>query len=396
MSTELHLVETPHQVLEALQRFNRDAAAHADRARSILRGTQYWVLNADSGEFGPGKFVGFAGMDYGSYEDGNQGRTTGVKFDGHFTKNAIEAALEDAFAPNEELHPILRFWGTRLLGEDAFGGANADKWKFHVYSGDPETADASAGDSSQQADSAPPSVRNPPWQRDELIRALDVYVRHSGNPPSHSHPDIVDLSRLLNALPIHSRRTATFRNENGVYLKLMNFRRFDPTKPGVSMTRGNKLEEEVWKEFEDQPLLLKKVAEQIRSAYVLPGVEEGLDEDEAAFPEGKILYRLHRLRERNKALIAKAKTKAKATASGLRCSVCDFDFQATYGELGEGFIEAHHTKPVSELSANATTKIEDIALLCSNCHRMVHRRRPWLSIDKLQAILETSVKTSSE
>jgi len=48
-----------------------------------------------------------------------------------------------------------------------------------------------------------------------------------------------------------------------------------------------------------------------------------------------------------------------------------------YGELGRGFIEAHHTIAVSELYRGAKTKAKDIALLCPNCHRMVHRRRPW-------------------
>ena len=36
-----------------------------------------------------------------------------------------------------------------------------------------------------------------------------------------------------------------------------------------------------------------------------------------------------------------------------------------------------------------TTKAEDIALLCSNCHKMVHRKRPWLSMKNLKEILES-------
>lgn len=57
-------------------------------------------------------------------------------------------------------------------------------------------------------------------------------------------------------------------------------------------------------------------------------------------------------------------------------------------EVGKGFIEAHHTKLVSTLHENGEeTKIEELALVCSNCHRMLHRRRPWLEMDDLPKLL---------
>ena len=59
-----------------------------------------------------------------------------------------------------------------------------------------------------------------------------------------------------------------------------------------------------------------------------------------------------------------------------------------YGLIGEDFIECHHTLPVSELTPDSKTRIEDIALLCANCHRMVHRRRPWLRIEDLRKLLQ--------
>jgi HNH endonuclease len=60
------------------------------------------------------------------------------------------------------------------------------------------------------------------------------------------------------------------------------------------------------------------------------------------------------------------------------------------GERGAGFIECHHTKPPSQLQNGQKTKIGDLKLLCSNCHRMVHARRPWLTIEELRAILRPS------
>jgi hypothetical protein len=111
------------------------------------------------------------------------------------------------------------------------------------------------------------------------------------------------------------------------------------------------------------------------------------EDDELAFPEGKEFYRLHKSKERNKAVIDLAKKKAKDRDPLLCCSVCDFSFLKKYGVIGEDFIEAHHTKPLSETTEEVETKVEDLALVCSNCHRMLHRKRPWLSISNLKSIL---------
>jgi predicted HNH restriction endonuclease len=112
------------------------------------------------------------------------------------------------------------------------------------------------------------------------------------------------------------------------------------------------------------------------------------EDDELAFPEGKEIYELHKSKERSNAVVDLAKKKAKERDPSLCCSVCDFSFSKEYGvELGENFIEAHHTKPLSEIIGEVETKVEDLALVCSNCHRMLHRRRPWLSISGLKSIL---------
>ncbi len=112
--------------------------------------------------------------------------------------------------------------------------------------------------------------------------------------------------------------------------------------------------------------------------------ENVVDPEEMQFPEGRGSYRLHRQIERNNRLVKAAKAKAKQDGR-LYCWVCDFDFAKRYGERGEGFIEAHHTIPVSQLGENAKTGLEDLAMVCSNCHRMLHRT-PWLSIEELRAL----------
>ena len=65
-----------------------------------------------------------------------------------------------------------------------------------------------------------------------------------------------------------------------------------------------------------------------------------------------------------------------------------FDFQIVYGDLGKGFIEAHHRTPLSELKGEKTTKLDDLALVCSNCHRMLHKAINSMSIADLRLKLK--------
>jgi 5-methylcytosine-specific restriction protein A len=236
--------------------------------------------------------------------------------------------------------------------------------------------------------------KNPPWSRDELILALDLYVRHNPVKISKTHPEVIELSRVLNVLGgrLNRRVDEKYRNANGVYMKLCNFLRFDPEYKGSGLKAGGVLEESVWNEFAHDPRLLAATAKAIRSVIATPPTNEEIELElvggDEEFPEGAILRRARQARERNRNLVKKAKLRAKQTKGGLWCEICGFDFKKIYGALGEDFIECHHTIPVSELQPNAKVKVSDIALVCSNCHRMVHRRRPWLNLSDLKNLLK--------
>ncbi len=109
--------------------------------------------------------------------------------------------------------------------------------------------------------------RNPDWTTDELILALDLYLRHNPNHISKEHAAIVELSEVLNSLPIHPSESSspTFRNPNGVYMKLCNFLRLDPSYEGAGLRAGGQLEEVVWEEYANDPSRLAEVVEAIRS-----------------------------------------------------------------------------------------------------------------------------------
>ncbi|SFE31447.1 HNH endonuclease [Alteribacillus iranensis] len=127
--------------------------------------------------------------------------------------------------------------------------------------------------------------------------------------------------------------------------------------------------------------IVKTLSYSIELAYVQRYEEGGKESEE--YPEGKEAYRIHRFRERNSKVTTEAKKAFKDKYGELFCEACGFNFEKIYGGRGKDFIEAHHTKPVSEMKEGEKTKIEDITLLCSNCHRMVHRS-PSISIKELK------------
>jgi 5-methylcytosine-specific restriction enzyme A len=106
------------------------------------------------------------------------------------------------------------------------------------------------------------------------------------------------------------------------------------------------------------------------------------DEEEIEAEEGRLLYRRHRVRERDPGIVTQRKAQAKAAGKPV-CEVCTFNFAARYGARGEDFIEAHHVVPMSEAGLRRVSP-RDLALVCSNCHSM-RRRRPWTTPDQLRA-----------
>lgn len=76
---------------------------------------------------------------------------------------------------------------------------------------------------------------------------------------------------------------------------------------------------------------------------------------------------------------------------GLRCEVCKMRFDEVYGNLGKGFIHVHHKKPISKVNKSFRPDIEkDFAILCPNCHSMVHRPKDkTLSVEDLKRIYDS-------
>ncbi len=79
---------------------------------------------------------------------------------------------------------------------------------------------------------------------------------------------------------------------------------------------------------------------------------------------------------------------------GTKCMVCGFDFKEVYGELGRNYIEVHHLTSLHSLQEEVEININsDLAVVCSNCHRMIHRNKEIvIPIEELQKIVKTNKK----
>ena len=236
-------------------------------------------------------------------------------------------------------------------------------------------------------------MKPPKWHRDEIILALDLYYSIEPREMDSKNSKVIEISEILNKLPIHKERidNVKFRNPNGVSMKLNNFKAIDPEYYGKGMDRNSKLDEEVFFEFQKNNDGLKRIAEQIKKTVSdleltkkLCRIGEDDEEEQLKVKEGKVIYKLHKHRERNPKLNKKKKENYLRKHGKLDCEICGFDFYEIYGQLGKGFMECHHRKPLHEIKEESETSLKDLALVCSNCHRMLHRDLDTLSVEELK------------
>lgn len=237
-------------------------------------------------------------------------------------------------------------------------------------------------------------ARSPPWTRDELIIALDLYMRHEGGLPPI--PAVDDVSCVLRFVAGRGGdETDNYRNRNAVLMKLGNIQAIDPSVVATGrrgLSRGARGDKVVWDDFANDRTRLSETARAIVAfAKVSREIEDGDGEAEAS--EGRILTRVHRNRERNAKLRSRKIASVRANGRPIACEVCDFDFESRYGMHGRGFIEVHHLLPLHELANARINRLDDLALVCANCHRMLHASKPWLTLEELKDTIQADKPT---
>ena len=110
--------------------------------------------------------------------------------------------------------------------------------------------------------------------------------------------------------------------------------------------------------------------------------------DEYEGKEGKILYKIHRIRERDNDLRPQYINDYLKKHTKLQCELCRFSPQQIYKNLGENILEIHHTVPLCKLPEMTKTKLSDLILLCPNCHRALHKGNAEKNLNILKKIFQ--------
>lgn len=140
------------------------------------------------------------------------------------------------------------------------------------------------------------------------------------------------------------------------------------------------IQKDIWKIF--TPYFTEDAFEK----YILRLTNSILNDDleDIESDEGKLKLVLHLVRERSRKLVSQKK----ASVNNPKCECCTFDFANTYPNIGDGFIECHHRVPINR--GERITKLEDLALVCANCHRMLHRKnnqKEYYTVEELKQII---------
>ena len=113
--------------------------------------------------------------------------------------------------------------------------------------------------------------------------------------------------------------------------------------------------------------------ERLWHAHTKDGHAVGEADPELTGLEGMVRSRLIKHRSRERAL-RDAKLRQTRESGALRCEVprCGFDFAQRYGALGEGYAQVHHLRPLADSKGPIETRLSDLAVVCANCHAMIH------------------------
>ena len=113
-----------------------------------------------------------------------------------------------------------------------------------------------------------------------------------------------------------------------------------------------------------------------------------VEAEEISGTEGRLLVRMHVYRERDRTLARRVRKHFRAMSGGqLLCHACGCVPIEMYGPSGESCMEAHHKVPIEQLQPDSVTVVGDMAMLCASCHRVVHSKKPCLTVERVNELV---------
>lgn len=227
------------------------------------------------------------------------------------------------------------------------------------------------------------------WGFEEIVIVCDVVAENGWKGLNHGDTRVPVLSGLLRSMsPEHAAQDPKFRNEHGVTRKAGDCQTAHPDYLG-GRTRGGQTTQTVVDAFVADPASMHELALAIRAVAEDAGntaPSSTIKEDDSGVDEGGVFERRVLVRERDQGVRRDKVSAVRKALGAVCCEVCAFDFESVYGHRGRDFCEVHHRNPLS-VAGPSKTKLTDLAVLCSNCHRMLHRRRPWLTVEQLAELV---------
>lgn len=231
----------------------------------------------------------------------------------------------------------------------------------------------------------------PDWTWDETLLTYELYLQDYADPlryPDATHPAVHELSTLLRQLPLHPhalRADPRFRNPSGVARKIQNLM-WEATARRFGSPHSSAMDRQVVTGLPD-PVAVRTIAAAVRTASSqlgnAPVVLAGEEPDGAV--EGAILEYSHRRRERDRKIVQRKKDQLRRAGQPLVCEACGVDVAKRYDLAAGSGVECHHVLPLA--SGVRRTRLADLALVCPTCHRALHSRSRWDSVQQLQAHL---------
>lgn len=211
-----------------------------------------------------------------------------------------------------------------------------------------------------------------------LVTPIDDKINNDSSNNYNNYRKVKVIAKVHNANDIlrdnTKWKTVNFRGIcNGNPCKIKNVKNIN--------NNLNDLLIDIWNKF--SPFFKDKSI--IEENIIINNLIEEINPD-ITVKEGRKILLSHFIRERNKKIVADKKQQAIDNGK-LICEVCGFDFNKIYGV---SFIECHHKIPISSSTTTITTTLNDLSLVCSNCHRMLHKliNNKFLSIEELKAIIK--------
>ena len=236
-------------------------------------------------------------------------------------------------------------------------------------------------------------MRAPSWTDEELWLATDLLAKNDWSPIDRNDSECHALSTFLRQFPAHTGELPdNYRSTSSIARKTQNI--FDklPWNSGTKQSHGNKREHLVLSQYLNDQAVSHTKALAIRELMELRQFSyEPIESvaDNASVLEGARVEKLCRGYSRATQIRKLKVQELSANGRDLSCEVCGFSFREVYGDRGEGYIEIHHIVALSESGDTVTSK-SDLIGLCANCHRIMHRKKPWLTPNQLKELVEQS------